>query len=84
MLGEMNTKYTLKNLTIFFKSKNSRIYIENSNKIDLANKLFDLGNMALAGIVFVQLLPNAQRDWRYICLGLLICIITYGFGFFIS
>ncbi len=51
---------------------------QNDTSSKLADNFFALGNLALAGIVFTQFIPNSTFSGVYILSGSLITLTMYG------
>lgn len=47
----------------------------------IGEKIIELGNLALAGIVFVQLIPQGKISIIHLLLGILLCAIFYVIGY---
>ena len=62
-------------MSIQFTVKQSHIFSE---------KLLELGNLALAGIVFTQLLPTKPFSLRVALLGLITFVVLYAVGYYIT
>lgn len=78
-IGESNSRIASNFLTF---NKNFRQYKNELNKDNLvsykfAEKLLDLGNLALAGTVFIHFIPGKNITIPKVFPGILISIITY-------
>lgn len=49
----------------------------------IGEKIIDLGNLAIAGIVFVQLIPQGRLEIIQLLLGVLLCVSFYVVGYLV-